>query len=260
MAATTQETNDFYKILGVSRDADADVIEAAFLALKLKHDLGYVDVTEETDSDQSFPLARQAYDVLSNPFLRQLYDKHTMKIHAAENYSETHAKVLQCEDLTERVQELRDNNNWVKLLGPIGYHMRLEILLFEERFNAFDRRWVDYVFELLKEHKAGTWRECTPETSDYCSWLLELYDEFSEGLAMFEHYMRALEEASLKMDPIEAVTLMEDFCYDTCWDEKLSNLLHSEAFERWRKLDKPSDNGNTSESEKSQPEGSEDDA
>ncbi|KAI1258375.1 hypothetical protein F5Y18DRAFT_434394 [Xylariaceae sp. FL1019] len=289
MAATTQETNDFYERLGVAHDAKADDIEAAFLLLKLKHDLGYVDVTDPIDSDQSFPLARQAYDVLSNPFLRQLYDMHIIeneqktcdekpsvkecaddhqcqtKDQAADTYAETHAKVLQCEDLTERIEKL-STKDWNYAFYSITIHTAGQAIDMEWSFRGFQESWNFYMIDLLREHKLGTRRECTRETSDFCSSLLELHSEFSKGLAMFEQYMRTLEEATLTIDTIiadwetDVETLRKDYESSTYWYDRVSDFMDSEEGKIWQRLVGSSDDGDTVESANSQLEGGEEEA
>lgn len=71
MAANTK---DYYEVLGVKRDASADDIKKAYRknARKLHPDLNPGDKTAE---DQ-FKQLQQAYDVLSNPEDRKLYDQY----------------------------------------------------------------------------------------------------------------------------------------------------------------------------------------
>ena len=68
---------DYYKILGVSKDASADEIQKAYrkLARKFHPDL-HAD-KEEKDREkakQQFQKVQQAYDVLSDEKKRQMYD------------------------------------------------------------------------------------------------------------------------------------------------------------------------------------------
>ena len=68
--ATTER--DYYEILGLPRDAsDADV-KRAFR--KLAREL-HPDVSELPDADERFRQVAEAYEVLSNPERRQLYDR-----------------------------------------------------------------------------------------------------------------------------------------------------------------------------------------
>lgn len=64
---------DYYEVLGVARDASADAIKKAYRALARKHhpDVNPGDKTAEA----KFKEAQQAYDILSEPEKRSLYDR-----------------------------------------------------------------------------------------------------------------------------------------------------------------------------------------
>ncbi|MEW6571469.1 MAG: molecular chaperone DnaJ [Nitrospirota bacterium] len=69
-----QEVKDFYKILGVSKDASQDEIKKAYrkLARKYHPDLNPGDKTAE----QKFKEINEAYDILSDPKKRAEYDQY----------------------------------------------------------------------------------------------------------------------------------------------------------------------------------------
>lgn len=62
---------DFYDVLGVSRDADAASIKAAFRALALKF---HPDRSKEPDAEERFKEIAEAYAILSDPRKRADYD------------------------------------------------------------------------------------------------------------------------------------------------------------------------------------------
>src|ERR1044071_5554828 len=64
---------DFYETLGVKRDASADDIRKAYRKLARKHhpDLNPGDKTAE----DRFKKVQEAYDVLSDPKKKQMYDQ-----------------------------------------------------------------------------------------------------------------------------------------------------------------------------------------
>jgi molecular chaperone DnaJ len=64
-------TNDYYGILGVRRDADADEIKKAYR--RLAREL-HPDVNPDPDLQERFKEVTQAYEVLSDPEKRQMYD------------------------------------------------------------------------------------------------------------------------------------------------------------------------------------------
>src|SRR5258707_13800698 len=72
MATTTKQ--DYYELLGVPRKAGAKDIRAAFrkLARKYHPDLNPGDKSAE----ERFKQLQEAYDVLSDPKKRQMYDQH----------------------------------------------------------------------------------------------------------------------------------------------------------------------------------------
>lgn len=63
---------DYYEILGVSADADADQIKKAY---RRKAREFHPDVSDDPDADAKFKEVSQAYEVLSDPQQRQMYDR-----------------------------------------------------------------------------------------------------------------------------------------------------------------------------------------
>jgi curved DNA-binding protein len=62
---------DYYKILGVSRDAGADAIKAAYRKLARKY---HPDVSKEPDAETKFKEVNEAHEVLKDPEKRAQYD------------------------------------------------------------------------------------------------------------------------------------------------------------------------------------------
>src|SRR5262249_48500708 len=63
--------NDYYGILGIRRDADADEIKKAYR--RLAREL-HPDVNPDPQTQERFKEITQAYEVLSDPNKRQMYD------------------------------------------------------------------------------------------------------------------------------------------------------------------------------------------
>ena len=72
---------DFYAVLGVARDATAEVIQRAFRTLARKH---HPDVSKEPGSDARFKQINEAYDTLKDPQKRKLYDQYGSDWKAAQ--------------------------------------------------------------------------------------------------------------------------------------------------------------------------------
>lgn len=72
MAGATGKKRDYYKVLGVAKDATAAQIKAAFRKLARKY---HPDVNKSPDSEQKFKEATEAYEVLSDAKRRKLYDQ-----------------------------------------------------------------------------------------------------------------------------------------------------------------------------------------
>ncbi|OBA64497.1 molecular chaperone DnaJ [Mycobacterium sp. 1100029.7] len=63
---------DYYEVLGVSRDATADQIQAAFRTLARKY---HPDVNKDPAAEERFKEVNEAYHVLSDPETRKRYDR-----------------------------------------------------------------------------------------------------------------------------------------------------------------------------------------
>ena len=70
MSATER---DYYELLGVARDADDQEIKKAFRQLARRL---HPDVSEEPEAEVRFREVSEAYEALSNPETRQLYDRY----------------------------------------------------------------------------------------------------------------------------------------------------------------------------------------
>src|SRR5947207_11927381 len=70
MVATTKR--DYYELLGVSRDASEDELKRAFRKLARQY---HPDVNKSPDAEVRFKEIGEAYEVLSDPQKRRIYDQ-----------------------------------------------------------------------------------------------------------------------------------------------------------------------------------------
>jgi curved DNA-binding protein len=66
------EYKDYYKVLGVARDADQDAVKRSYRRLARKY---HPDVSKEPDAKERFQEVGEAYEVLKDPEKRAAYDQ-----------------------------------------------------------------------------------------------------------------------------------------------------------------------------------------
>ena len=66
---------DYYEVLGVSRDADISTIKKAFRTLAKKYHPDVADPKHKHEAEDKFKEVNEAYEVLSDPKKRKLYDQ-----------------------------------------------------------------------------------------------------------------------------------------------------------------------------------------
>jgi len=66
------EKQDYYEVLGVSRDAGEPAIKAAYRKMALKY---HPDRNQEAGAEDKFKVCSEAYEVLSDPEKRRVYDQ-----------------------------------------------------------------------------------------------------------------------------------------------------------------------------------------
>lgn len=71
---SASQTKDYYKLLGIEKGAEAKAIKAAFRKLARKY---HPDVNQgDKNAEESFKGINEAYNVLSDPASRKLYDRY----------------------------------------------------------------------------------------------------------------------------------------------------------------------------------------
>ena len=68
------QEKDYYRILGVSKDASADEIKKGYRKIAMQH---HPDRNPgDKDAEEKFKLASEAYEVLRDPDKREIYDRY----------------------------------------------------------------------------------------------------------------------------------------------------------------------------------------
>ncbi|MEM7401446.1 MAG: DnaJ domain-containing protein, partial [Pseudomonadota bacterium] len=78
------EYRDYYKILGIERDAKEAEIKTAYRRLARKY---HPDVSKEADAEKKFKEVGEAYEVLKDPEKRQAYDQLGANWKAGQNFN-----------------------------------------------------------------------------------------------------------------------------------------------------------------------------
>ena len=65
-------SEDFYSVLGVSRDADEDEIKQAYRKMAAEY---HPDVSDDPDAEEKFKRAKKAKEVLLDDEKRRMYDQ-----------------------------------------------------------------------------------------------------------------------------------------------------------------------------------------
>ena len=73
--------DDYYKVLGVARDAKPEEIKKAYRRLARKY---HPDVNPGAEAEDQFKRVSEAFDVLSDPKKRDIYDRYGTYSEAAE--------------------------------------------------------------------------------------------------------------------------------------------------------------------------------
>lgn len=130
---------DYYKILGVSRDASQEEIKKAFRQLARKY---HPDVNKEKGAEEKFKEINEAFQVLGNPEKRKQYDRYGSSAFSAEDIAEFRNFHFNFEDLFSDFDDIfdifsefsskRDSKNYEE----VNLRYDLEISLEDAFFGA----------------------------------------------------------------------------------------------------------------------------
>ncbi|CAB1129155.1 Molecular chaperone DnaJ [Candidatus Hydrogenisulfobacillus filiaventi] len=125
MAATGAGIKDYYRILGISPDADAKTIKSAYRKLARQY---HPDVNKTREAEERFKEINEAYEVLSDPERRAKYDR--LRQGFAEQEARSRGPGYQ-----------RVRTGWTTMGGPGGIDFDLGEFssLFEDLFTGTTR-------------------------------------------------------------------------------------------------------------------------
>jgi len=90
---------DYYKILELHNDASFTQIKSAFRRLSFKY---HPDLNNEPDAEDNFKMVNEAYQILTDPFLKNIYDDKLKNLNVSYSYPPA--------DLKEQVSQKRSNS------------------------------------------------------------------------------------------------------------------------------------------------------
>ncbi len=84
MYSLCMEYPDYYKILGVDKNASAEDIKKQYRRLARKY---HPDVSKEKDAEEKFKQVREAYEVLKDPAKKQTYEQMRSQPHGQQGFT-----------------------------------------------------------------------------------------------------------------------------------------------------------------------------
>jgi molecular chaperone DnaJ len=109
---------DYYEVLGVARDADERELKRAFRQLARER---HPDVSDDPEAEHKFREVAEAYEVLSKPETRDLYDRYGHDGLRTGGYRPSHADVG---DLSDLISSFFGGDLFGDLFGAAGARRR----------------------------------------------------------------------------------------------------------------------------------------
>lgn len=108
---------DYYEILEVSNKASAEVIEKSYKVLAKKYHPDVQNTSSKYLAEETLKDINEAYSVLSDPHLRQAYDREYSKMHGSLNYENNYTKYEYPKEEPQPQKTQKQNTNKVNSSG-----------------------------------------------------------------------------------------------------------------------------------------------
>lgn len=128
-----EKNKDYYKILGVPKNSSLDEIKSAYRKLVMKY---HPDISKTKETEEMFKIVNEAYTVLSNPKLRENYDK-KLKGTIENNENSNLVKIIKTikkniNIVVKEIQKFFDEISSDKMLEKLSNEEILQRLYFSE--------------------------------------------------------------------------------------------------------------------------------
>lgn len=162
------KNKNYYELLEINRDATLREIKSAYRKLVMKY---HPDVSRTKETEEMFKLINEAYTVLSNPKLRESYDKKLdLEVRPEENIRNTINKIVESisknvKVVVREVQKMLEEISSDKTLDRLSNEELLQRINFSDNEmvkiaalkiikNRKKRSTIPYLLEIMKTSKS----------------------------------------------------------------------------------------------------------
>ncbi len=158
---------DYYEILGVTRDVNAQQIKKAYRSLALKYHPDRVPAEEKKEAEQKFKEISEAYGVLSDSKKREMYDQYG---HAGIDQQYTSEDIFRGADFNSVFEDLGLGDILGRVFGDSGFDLFGGTGTQQGRRRTQRGRDIKYEVEItLEEAYQGVAKKITIPRHEHCT-------------------------------------------------------------------------------------------